>query len=302
VTQFLHASGHDLEDVYARPAARHSFTTLRVAAHPELGAQLGQSDFDKSFGRLLHVDDDDRFETWGNWLTDTTPPPRASWATRDGRLQMMLFAALGQRGTSLDEMERVFRELWGDRARREELGELLRLLRDRARANTLALEPQSAVPLHSHASYALYEIVSGFGVVGKDRGLRETREGLLWAEGSQAHLFFITLEKSDTEYSPTTRYEDYPISPTLFHWESQSTTSTDSPTGQRYVNHRARGERVILFVRRRKRDGRGETTPYTCLGFANLVQHESSRPMKIVWELERPMPAGFFQEAKVAAG
>jgi hypothetical protein len=273
-----------------------------VAAHPELAPHIRQSDFDRSFGRALHVDDDDRFDSWGRWLADATPPPRAPANTREGRLQMMLFAALGQRGTPLDQIGRVFDELWGDRDRRQELHELLAVLRDRARANTVPLEARSAVPLHSHATYALYEIVSGFGLLGKDGSLRETREGLLWAEDSRAHLFFITLEKSDTEYSPTTKYEDYPISPSLFHWESQSTTSTDSPTGQRYINHRARGERVLLFARRRKRDGRGETTPYTCLGFANLVRHESSRPMKIVWELERPMPAGFYQEAKVAAG
>jgi superfamily II DNA or RNA helicase/HKD family nuclease len=302
LAQFLDASGHDVEDVYARPATSHSFTTLRVAAHPELAPHIRQSDFDRSFGRALHVDDDDRFDSWGRWLADATPPPRAPANTREGRLQMMLFAALGQRGTPLDQIGRVFDELWGDRDRRQELHELLAVLRDRARANTVPLEARSAVPLHSHATYALYEIVSGFGLLGKDGSLRETREGLLWAEDSRAHLFFITLEKSDTEYSPTTKYEDYPISPSLFHWESQSTTSTDSPTGQRYINHRARGERVLLFARRRKRDGRGETTPYTCLGFANLVRHESSRPMKIVWELERPMPAGFYQEAKVAAG
>jgi superfamily II DNA or RNA helicase/HKD family nuclease len=302
LAQFLDASGHDVEDVYARPAASHSFTTLQVAAHPELGPHLGQSDFDRSFGRLLHVDDDDRFDTWGGWLADATPPLRAPSNSRDGRLQMMLFTGLGQRGTPLAQIDRVFNELWGDQARRQELRELLAVLRDRARANTLPLDAQSAVPLHSHASYALYEIVSGFGVLGKDGALRETREGLLWAEDSRTHLFFITLEKSDSEYSPTTKYEDYPISPSLFHWESQSTTSADSPTGQRYINHRARKERVILFARRRKRDGRGETSPYTCLGFANLVQHESSRPMKIVWELERPMSAGFYQEAKVAAG
>jgi superfamily II DNA or RNA helicase/HKD family nuclease len=302
LTKFLEASGHDLEDVYARPASGHSFTTLRIAARPELGAQLGQSDFDRSFGRLLHVNDDDRFDAWGRWLADATPPAAASPTTRDGRLQMMLFAALGQRGRSLDQLGKVLGDLWQDGARREELRELLTLLRDRARARTIPLEPHAAIPLHSHASYALYEIVSGFGVLGKDGGLRETREGLLWAEGSHAHLFFITLEKSDSEYSPTTRYEDYPISPTLFHWESQSTTSDDSPTGQRYINHRARGERILLFVRPRRRDARGETIPYTCLGFANYVRHESSRPIEIVWELERAMPAGLYQEAKVAAG
>ncbi len=31
----------------------------------------------------------------------------------------------------------------------------------------------------------------------------------------------FTLDKSDGDFSPTTRYRDYAISPTLIHWESQ---------------------------------------------------------------------------------
>jgi hypothetical protein len=132
--------------------------------------------------------------------------------------------------------------------------------------------------------------------------LRDTREGVVRVDGEKTDLFFVTLEKSEGDYSPTTRYEDYPISPTLFHWESQSTTSPESKTGQRYIHHVETGDAVVLFVRARKRDSRGETIPYTCLGFASYVSHESSRPMRVTWQLERPMPAGFFQETKVAAG
>lgn len=41
--------------------------------------------------------------------------------------------------------------------------------------------------------------------------------------------------------SPTTMYEDYLISHDLFHWQSQSNTSEQSPTGQRYIRHRDLG-------------------------------------------------------------
>ena len=51
----------------------------------------------------------------------------------------------------------------------------------------------------------------------------------------------MTLEKSEREYSPSTLYKDYAISPALFHWESQSTTTEPSKTGQRYIHHRNRG-------------------------------------------------------------
>ena len=104
----------------------------------------------------------------------------------------------------------------------------------------------------------------------------------------------MTLNKSDEDYSPTTRYQDYPISLTLFHWESQTQTASRSPTGQRYINHEARGSRVILFVRENRRDERDLGDPYLCLGPVRHVSHYSDRPMQIVWELERPMPAEIY--------
>ena len=68
----------------------------------------------------------------------------------------------------------------------------------------------------------------------------------------------------------------------MFHWESQSTTTASSPTGQRYIHHEARGSRVLLFVReQRKKDGRpgAPTEPFVCLGFARYEGHEGKRPM-----------------------
>ena len=111
----------------------------------------------------------------------------------------------------------------------------------------------------------------------------------------------MTLEKTEVHYSPSTMYRDYAISPDLFHWESQSTTSVESPTGQRYLNHRTRGSHVVLFVRHRKHEG-VRTAPYTCLGAADYVSHQGSRPIAITWRLRDPMPEDFFREAKVAAG
>lgn len=178
---------------------------------------------------------------------------------------------------------------------------LLDVLRERTRLDAHPIDPVGVVPVHSHATYGLYEIMAAYGLVSSGI-LRENREGLAWAEVHQSDLFFITLNKSDEDYSPTTRYQDYPVSPTLFHWESQSRTTTASPTGQRYINHVRRGSRVILFVRENRRDERDVSTPYLCLGPARHVNHKSDRPMQIIWELERPMPAEIYQHAKVAAG
>ena len=123
------------------------------------------------------------------------------------------------------------------------------------------------------------------------------REGVKQLPDKKLDVFFVTLSKSDKDYSPTTMYEDYPISETLFHWQSQSTTSADSPTGQRYIHHAERGSRVLLFVREFKQDRVLQSAAaYTYLGTAQYVKHEGSRPMSITWALDCPIPAKYLKK------
>jgi hypothetical protein len=106
-------------------------------------------------------------------------------------------------------------------------------------------------------------------------------EGVLWHQASATDLLFITLRKSEALFSPSTRCRDLALGPSLFHWESQSTTTAAaSPTSQRYIHHANRGSRVLLFVReQRKQDGRAgaPTEPFVCLGFARYESHEGER-------------------------
>jgi hypothetical protein len=52
---------------------------------------------------------------------------------------------------------------------------------------------------------------------------------------SATDLLFITLRKSEALFSPSTRYRDLVLCPALFHWQSQSTTTAASATGQRTI-------------------------------------------------------------------
>ena len=123
------------------------------------------------------------------------------------------------------------------------------------------------------------------------------REGVKWLPEKQLDVFFVTLNKADKDYSPTTMYKDYSINESLFHWQSQSTTAENSATGQRYIHHREKGSRVLLFVREFKADARfGGAGAYTYLGMVNYVKHEGSRPMNITWKLDRPIPAKFLKK------
>src|SRR5271157_3588572 len=78
------------------------------------------------------------------------------------------------------------------------------------------------------------------------------REGVLHLPDLRADIFFVTLQKTEKDYSPTTKYQDYAINERLFHWQSQSTTSAESTIGRRYVEHAERGYTVLLFGREHK--------------------------------------------------
>ncbi len=289
-------------DVYARPGAGSTFTAARrLAGHLREPQSRDEAEYGKALGRLLHVNDDERYERWRAWLVDDRPPALAPLDSRDGRLQLMLYAGLGLRSRPLADMQDAFEVLWASRHVRDELVELLDVLRSRGFPATAAVDEYGSVPIHSHASYSRLEIIAGYGLVSNDR-LLEMREGVVESKAHRTDLFFVTLDKSGEGFSPTTRYNDYPISPTRFHWESQNRVAPTSATGQRYINHIAKGSRVVLFVRERDDDERGETNPYVCLGPMRYLSHQSSKPMQIVWELERPMPPEIYDYSKAAAG
>ena len=121
------------------------------------------------------------------------------------------------------------------------------------------------------------------------------REGVKWLPEKKIDVLFVTLNKSEKHYSPSTMYNDYSINETLFHWQSQSTTTNTGSVGQRYINHRKRGSKILLFVREFKNDTAG-AAPYTFLGTANYVNHTGSRPMNITWRLEHPIPAKYLKK------
>ncbi len=121
------------------------------------------------------------------------------------------------------------------------------------------------------------------------------REGVKYLPDKKLDIFFVTLNKSEKDYSPTTMYNDYSINEILFHWQSQSTTSEESKTGQRYINHKKEGSKILLFVREYNKDIVG-TAPYTFLGLADYVSHEGSRPMSITWKLHRPIPSKYLKK------
>jgi superfamily II DNA or RNA helicase len=145
-----------------------------------------------------------------------------------------------------------------------------------------------ACPLDIHCKYSLDQVLTAFGYWNEDSA-PSFREGVKYFEDKQTDIFFITLNKSDKDFSPSTLYEDYAINERLFHWQTQSRTSEESRTAQRYIHHKRMGTRIALFVREYKEDN-NYTSPFVFLGEAEYVRHEGNKPMSFIWRLKEEMP------------
>ncbi len=292
--EYLTETGLDLTDVYS---GGRSWTSHRREAG-QLGGLPGpfETHLSRALSRMLHVDDESRISLYRQFVGDDSPPQLERMSALERRLWFMLHTSLWDREKLT--LEEGMARLWREEPIRAELHELLAVLDEQA--DHLSVPLDDDLPLRVHARYTLGEIMAGMGISTPERQLRP-QAGVFWDAKSQTDLFFVTLEKSERDFSPTTRYRDYAISPTLFHWESQSVTREQSETGQRYINHKARGSRVFIFARERKQQD-GRTLPYLFLGPATYVNHQRERPMQIVWQLEYEMPADFFHSAAVVAG
>lgn len=315
--EFIREAAIDLEDVYRtrgwswtrlqREAGRLDAPTktMRIADAP-LKQTVAPSEEERlllGVPRLLHIDDPERLEFLRTLLTnDITSADQLS--TRERR---MLEGFL----LTLTPDERDANTVLGTLARssavRKELLQLLDVLEDRAEHQTFPLTdavsdaPFANVPLAVHARYTRDEMIAALGRSTLAKPFTH-REGPFHDPATNTDYFFITLEKSEKYYSPSTRYRDYAIAPDIFHWESQSQTREQSERGQRYIHHAQRRSHVMLLVRPSNKDAWGRTQPFTFLGPATYVSHTGERPMAIVWRLHRAMPLDVFKAARVAAG
>jgi superfamily II DNA or RNA helicase len=179
-----------------------------------------------------------------------------------------------------------------------EIIELFRYLQEHIDFVDKRIDFEFDCPIDLHCTYSRDQLLVAMDFMKPST----VREGIKWLPNKKVDILFVTLNKSDKDYSPTTMYNDYSINETMFHWQSQSTTSSTSPTGQRYINHRTEGSKVLLCVREDKKDPWGNTAPYTVLGFVDYVQHTGSKPMNIVWKLTDEIPAKYIKQTRKLIG
>ncbi len=293
LVDFLHSTERSLEEIYR--STRAGWMNLRRdAGLAALPAVDGDRSMVAAVGRMLHIDDEERLGKYVGWLRADTPPLENALSPRDVSLLNMLHLDLWGRNAEHVSLRTSLARLWGHEAIRFELAEVLDALA--AQTTALVMEDRFALePLAVHAHYTRDEVLAALGVGTPERP-PTMREGVVWAKDAKADVFFVTLRKSEKTFSVTTMYHDYAISSREFHWESQSTTSIGSPTGQRYINHAERGSRVLLFAR-----DVADQRDFLYLGPARYVRHAGDRPISITWRLDWELPPLFFLEARAVS-
>ncbi len=289
---FVAEAGIDLEDV----GKAGGWAELQRSAEFDVPAPGPEEErLQKGIRRLLHLDDVERIDS----LIDRLRSGDLPTTERERRRLWMTLVTLWSGKAAPSSMEEAWNGLHSCPALVDELLETLPILRDRITHLSHPL-PDADVPLDIGASYARDEILAAFGALRPDRYFSH-QAGPWWHEPAQTEVLFITLRKTEKDYSPETMYRDFAISPDLFHWESQHSTTLASKAGQRYINQRTNGVRIFLAVREAKQDPWGATMPYVLLGPADYVSHEGERPIALTWRLQRSIPAEVFERFKVAA-
>lgn len=287
LARFLHESGLDLDDVYD---GSRCWSDLAEAAGVQLKSPGPQeASIRRALSRTLHVADPLRLQTYSSLVTRLDPPLVEDMTATERRLTHMLVASLAEQHLGrTDSLQTGVDLLWQHPQVLSELRELYPIL-DAASDHVYApLTKLPEIPLAIHGRYTRREILAAFSD-GPRAKLPPWREGVRFVPEANCDLLVFTLDKSEGSFSPTTRYRDYAISPTLIHWESQSGTRETSPTGQRYQRHDSLNHSILLFARLRQSD-----RAFWFLGPGRYRGHTSERPMAVTWELDHPLSGDLF--------
>src|SRR5690606_8115764 len=284
---FLNQTGIELEDVYANN--RSWSDLLETGGVGTLPGGPHETPLRRALGRLLHIDDALRIEHYRPFSEAPPAPDVGALDIRTRRLFHMLATVLTEAVLQSDEtLQEAADLIWAHPQVLAELHQLLDVLSDRVQHVQQPLSTHPDVPLCIHARYTRRETLAAFAS-GTNHKVPEWREGVRWLPEARVDLLAFTLDKTSGHFSPTTRYRDYAISPTLLHWESQTGPREASETGKRYQAHEANGSVVLPFARLTTDD-----RAFWLLGPATYVSHESERPMDITWRLSNGLPRDLF--------
>lgn len=298
LANFVEYNHLDIRTIYAH---ENSFSRLSArACVRDNFTEDGEEIITKALARICAINS----RRWLKFLLNTLPSIETRTATDfddcQKRMLRMFEFTIWPNTDSEDNIPRTLEKLASLKNSPVMFGEMLELMQYGFDKIDFVDEPVDLgfdCPLDLHCNYTRDQIFVALDYLKPS----VVRQGVKWLPEKKLDVFINTLNKAEKDYSPTTMYNDYSINEWLFHWQSQSTTSDTSPTGQRYIHHAEMGSKVLLFVREYESDIVG-AAPFTFLGLAEYKSHEGSKPMSIVWQLRAPIPAKFIKRTNKLIG
>lgn len=225
-----------------------------------------------------------------------------TFSEHEKQMCLMLHYDVWQTSGGAESLEKSIHAIGRNIRLNQEIVELMGLLIGQINYLETEIVLPYSQPLKVHSRYTRDQILSAFGFSTFDTK-SSNREGVAVSKDKNTELLFITLNKSEKEFSPTTLYEDFAVSENLFHWQTQNSVKPESEKGLSYIHHQQTGKKILLFVREKAEDEYGNTMGLVFLGEAKISEYSGRQPMSIKWLLNEPMPPYLWRDsAKMAVG
>ena len=178
---------------------------------------------------------------------------------------------------------------------KQEIAEIVSFLLARLDIKTTPIGAEIIPGLELYGCYTREEVFTLVGRQTAEVKMQGAASGVFNLPEHNATLLFVTLNKSEKDFSPSTQYNDYLINEEYFHWQSQNTDSHNNNGGRRYTEQAQTKNKIILFVREEKKDGFGNTSPFHCFGLVDYVSSHDDFPMNVKWKLQKPAMAQYLK-------
>ena len=178
---------------------------------------------------------------------------------------------------------------------KQEIAEIVTFLLARLDIKTTPIGADIIPGLELYGCYTREEVFTLVGRQTAEVKMQGAASGVFNLPEHNATLLFVTLNKSEKDFSPSTQYNDYLINEEYFHWQSQNTDSHNNNGGRRYTEQSQTKNKIILFVREEKKDGFGNTSPFHCFGLVDYVSSHDDFPMNVKWRLQKPAMAQYLK-------
>lgn len=284
LTEFINSIGQDIRLIYR---GNSCWTSLKRSAGKIEYKDTALTDIiTKNIGNLIHVNSVSYLHFLNNFANGSQDYLDHNHHT----YALMLYFAIFQKKVSqsgYSSMEDALSQLQTQKVFMHELKEICDYHHEYIKINTQPVGEGMPSELELYGCYTREEIFTIFGIQHEEKRMQGSVTGIFKVESLNTELFFVTLNKSDKDFSPSTQYKDYLINETRFHWQSQNSDSHIG-TGERFINQRVNGKKFVLFVRHSKQDGYQNTCPFYCFGLVDYISSTGDRPMSIIWELHKP--------------